>query len=133
VRAHTERRDAGRAQSERPRVDQKRAAGTHRRHHEAAQRRAEQARAGLAHELVERIGLDELVRGHDVGHERAESGPEEGLAGAEQHDEADEVPDLEHPGQREHADGDEHRGPDQVGTDQHAATLHPVADDPAGE
>jgi hypothetical protein len=36
---------------------------------------AEQALGGLAHELLERVGLDQVVGGDDLGHQRAEAGP----------------------------------------------------------
>ena len=82
-------------------------------HDEAADRRPEQLLAGLAHELVKRVGLDELLRRHDLGDQRAERRPEERLAGAVEDREDHEVPDLQRSGERQHPDhGDDQRAPD---------------------
>jgi hypothetical protein len=132
-RSDPQRPDARRAEQERAGVDEEGAAGAGQRHDQAAERRADQPRARLPHELIERVGLHQVLGGHDVGHERAEGGTEERLAGPEQRDEADEVPDLERPRERERADGEQHAGADEVGADQHAPALDAIADDAAGE
>jgi CMP/dCMP kinase len=132
-RAHAQAPDAGGAGGEGPGVDEEGRARADGRHDEAADGRPQQPLAGLAHELLERVGLHQVARGHDLWHERAEGRAEEGLARPVEDGEHHQVPDLEHARQRQHAGGGQHERADQIGRDQHAAALHAVADDPAGE
>src|SRR3954466_507702 len=96
-----------------------------------ASRVAARPRRRVAHERVERVGLDEVIARDGLGDDRAERRPEERLAGAHERHERDEVPDLQRAGQRQHADGRHDRGAHEVGGDEDAPAVDAVGDDAA--
>ena len=96
---------------------------------EAAERRAREARGRLLDDLLQRVGLDEVLGRHDVGHDRAEGRAEERLADAHERGEHDEVPDLDRARDRQHAHPDERGGAHEVGEDQDPAAVRAVGDE----
>ncbi len=93
----------------------------------------DQEAARLAHELLQGVGLDELLARQDVRHDRRHRGPEERLARRVHDDAGDQVPELQLIGHGEHADQRQDRGADDVGGDHHAPALEVVADHAAAE
>jgi hypothetical protein len=74
------------------RVHSEREGGSARRDQEATERRPRQAQRERARELVERVGLTELVRRQQLRHDRVERGREEAGAGPVYRREHGDVP-----------------------------------------
>ncbi len=127
VRAHEQQRHD--RDPERQGIDQERAAGAPR-DEEPAQRRAGQPPGGGPHELVQRVGLDEQVARHQVGHDRVERRTEERGSSAVERSESHEMPELEGPVERQHAHRGDRQTSDQVGRQEDASSIEPVAHHP---
>ena len=86
------------ASAERPklrRVQREHRGGAEDAHEHAAQRRAHHPQGDRPDQLVQRVGLRELVAGHEVGDDRVERRGEERLTRAVDGDEQRDVPDLQ--------------------------------------
>ena len=102
---------------ERRRVEREGGAGPEHLDEHAAQRRAREAQRDRPHELVQRIGLGEVVGGQHLGHERVEGRAEEGRARAVDGRERGDVPQLEGAGEREQRQEPDGEPADDVGGD----------------
>ena len=127
------REDGGRRGEEGERVEREGHAGARDRDEHAADRRPDQAQRDRTHEVVERVGLGELVGRQDLRRDRVERRAEERAARAVHRDEHDHVPELEHPGQGEQGHDPDRETAREVGEEHEAAPVEPVAQHAAEE
>ena len=93
----------------------------------AADRRADEAQRDRADEVVEGVGLRELVGRQHLGRDRVEGGAEERAARAVERHEHDHVPQLEQPRDREERHDADRRAAREVGVEHEPAPVEPVA------
>jgi hypothetical protein len=79
-----------------------------------------------ADELIDGVGPDEQVLGHELRHDRVERGMEQCLPHAEDQHEDEQDRDRQCHLDRQEAGGSDRGGPDQVRGDQQTATIHPI-------
>ncbi len=118
-------------EAERRRVDEESRAGPEGIDDEAAHGRADERERRLADELRQRVCLHEEVPRDEVRDDRARRWALERLAGAEEHGEDEDVPQLDGFRDREHSENADRDAAERAGEHQHLAALEPVRDDPA--
>ena len=100
-------------------------------HHQAAEGRTDEPHGQRPDQALQRVGLGQLLFGEQVGDDGGGGRVEEGVPEPDEPYQDHDVPDLQDPGQRQQAQQADGRGPDQVGSDQQAAAVVSVAEDPA--